>query len=351
MTVPEIESAELSKRIRQGELSSVYYIYGRDVMTVENATKAIFKKKLGKEWRSEIEKLDGAELDVSELADKTEICPMLSECNAILVNDLNAEDLNADKLSVLTEAIENIPDFTLLIFNITGFDVKKGKKTFSAKNKKLTDAIMKKGTVCHCGLKTAGELSKWVVDTVQKNGCTISKFNAEKLCEYCLMDSMQVSSELKKLCDYKNGGEITLEDIDALVSGQMETDSFKLAKAVIAMNASQSFVILDDLLNKRNEPVAVLSAIAMSFTDLYRARAAVASGRQPEEVIVDFGYKGRDFAVKNAFRDCRKISLESLRKCICILRDTDRQLKQTGTSPKIALQKALTQMLIAAREK
>ena len=349
--MPEIESAELSKRIRQGELSSVYYIYGRDVLTVENATKAIFKKRLGKDWRSGTEKLDGAELDVSELADKLEICPMLSDCNAILVNDLNAEDLTADKLSVLIDAVENIPDFTLLVFNITGFDVKKGKKTFSAKNKKLTDTIMKKGTVCHCGLKTAADLSRWVVETAQKSGCIISKSNAEKLCEYCLMDSMQVTGELKKLCDYKMSGEITLEDIDALVSSQMETDSFKLAKSVIAMNADRSFVILDDLLNKRNEPVAVLSAISMSFTDLYRARAAVAAGRQPEEVIVDFGYKGRDFAVRNAFRDCRKISLESFRKCICILRDTDRQLKQTGTSPKIALQKALTQMLMAAREK
>ncbi len=349
--MPETGSDELLKTIRQGDISSVYYIYGRDILTVENATKAIFKKKLGKDWRENVERLDGGELDVSGLADKMEMCPMFSECNALLVNDLNAEELTADKLELLLDSIGNIPDSTLLIFNITGFDIKKGKKAFSGKNKKLVDAVMKKGTVCQCELKTASQLSKWVIDTVGKNGCTISGSNAQKLCEYCLMDSLQVAGELKKLCDYKNGGEITGEDIDILVSSQMETDSFKLARSVIAMNANQSFIILEELFNKRNEPVAVLSAISMSFTDLYRARAAIAAGRQPEEVIVDFGYKGRDFAVRNAFRDCRKISLESLRKCICILRDTDRQLKQSGSSSKIALQTALTRMIMAAREK
>ena len=49
--MPETGSDELLKTIRQGDISSVYYIYGRDILTVENATKAIFKKKLGKDWR------------------------------------------------------------------------------------------------------------------------------------------------------------------------------------------------------------------------------------------------------------------------------------------------------------
>ena len=42
--MPEIDSTELLKNIRKGEFSPVYYIYGKDVMTVENAAKAIFKK-------------------------------------------------------------------------------------------------------------------------------------------------------------------------------------------------------------------------------------------------------------------------------------------------------------------
>ena len=32
----EMNSAELLKKIKSGELSGIYYIYGKDVMTVEN---------------------------------------------------------------------------------------------------------------------------------------------------------------------------------------------------------------------------------------------------------------------------------------------------------------------------
>lgn len=59
--------------------------------------------------------------------------------------------------------------------------------------------------------------------------------------------------------------------------------------------------------------------------------------------------KEENLQVNNADRDCRKISLENIRRCICILRDTDRKLKQSSASHKIILEKALTEMLIAAR--
>lgn len=347
--MPEINSADILKKLKAGELNNVYYIYGKDVLTVENVTKAVLKKALGKSWNSDCTRLEGKNIDISGLLDIMEINPMFADYNAILINDLNAEELSADKIQQLTEAIEVIPDYTILVINITGFDVKNGKRFFTGKNKKLADCIAKKGIVCECGLKTMPVISKSIMDTAQKQGCTISKRNAEKLAEYCLMDTMQIRSELEKLCAYRENEEIRSEDIDLLVSGQIETDSFKLAKAVTSLNAGQAFFLLDNLLEKRNEPVAVLSAISMAFLDLYRARAAMTVDKRQNDIVNDFKYKGREFAVNNAYRDCRRISLENICRCICILRDTDRKLKHSSASQKIILEKALTEMLIAAR--
>lgn len=347
--MPQINSAELLKKIKSGELSNIYYIYGRDIMTIENAVKAILKKALGKDWKNNYTKIEGKNIDVSNLVDTLEICPMFSEYNAVLVNDLNAEELSADKLSQLIDSIENIADFTLFIIDITGFDAAGGKKSLSGKNKKLADAVSKRGIVCECGVKTMSQTVKSISDSAVKQGCSISGKNAQMLAEYCLMDSMQITNELNKLCAYREGQEIRAEDIETLVSGQIETDSFKLARAVVSMNSSQAFFLLDDLLNKRNEPIAVLSAISMSFLDLYRARTAMTVNKRTNDIVADFGYKGREFAVNNAYRDCRRISLENLRKCICILRDTDKKLKSSSGTQRIILEKALTQMLVAAR--
>lgn len=347
--MPQINSSELLRKVKAGELSNVYYIYGKDILTVENAAKAILKKALGKDWRNDYTKIEDKNLDVSNLIDTLEVCPMFAEYNAVLVNDLNAKEISKDSLKQLTGMIADIPEFTIFIINITGFDIYGGKKAVTGENKKIIDAVAKKGIVCECGVKTTAEAVKSICDSAIKQGCTISSKNAQMLSEYCLMDSMQIANELKKLCAYREGEEIRAEDIDALVSGQIETDSFKLAKAVVTLNASQAFYLLDDLLNKRNEPIAVLSAISMSFLDLYRARAAMIVNKRPQDIVEDFKYKGREFAVNNAYRDCRKISLENLRKCIGILRDTDKKLKSSSGTQRIVLEKALTQMLMAAR--
>lgn len=50
----------------------------------------------------------------------------------------------------------------------------------------------------------------------------------------------------------------------------------------------------------------ILYVLSMSFVDLSRARAAISAGVETSKAAADFGYKGREFAMRNAFRDCRK---------------------------------------------
>lgn len=346
-----LSPSDLLKRLKAGELSNAYYIYGKDIAAVENATKAVMKKHMGKDWESSAAKLCGSELNVSELCDMLEICPMFSEWNGVVINDLNGEELSSDDLKLVTEAIGSLPDYTLLVINITGFDVNNGKKTMTAKNKKLADAVEKKGVVCSCELKTMAVLAKYITDKAQKSGCGISKRAAEMLVDICRYDTLKIENELAKLCAYRENGEIQCEDIEELVDIGIETDAFRLSKAIAGYNPPLAMEILNKLIRKREEPVAVISAVSMSFLDLYRARTAMASGKRVNDVIVDFRYGGRSFAVENAFRDSRRISVESLRKCIDILRNADRSLKKTGAIPQLILEKTVTELLMTVRRK
>lgn len=347
----ELSPAELLKKIKSGELSRAYYIYGKDIITVENASKAVLKKHIGKNWESEITKLNGSELDISALCDMLEMCPMLSEWNAVLINDLNAEELSADNLKTLTEAIANLPEYTLLILNITGFDVKKGKRAMTAKNKKLADSVSKIGVVCECGLKTMPVLVKSITEKAQKQGCSISKKTAEMLAETCHSDSMMIENELEKLCAYRENEEIRPEDVEELVFAGIETDAFRLSRAIASYNPSAAMDIVNRLIQKKEEPVSIISAVSMAFLDLYRARTAMAADKRAADVIADFGYGARKFAVDNAFRDSRRISVEGLRKCIFLLRNADRSLKNTGAIPELILEKTVTEMLMEVRRK
>ncbi len=347
----ELNPTDLLKKIKAGELSRAYYFYGQDVATVENASKAVLKKHLGKEWRNEITRLDGGSLDISALADMVEICPMFSQWNAVVINDINGEELLADDLKMLTDIITQLPGYTLLVINITGFDIKKGKKAISPKNKKITDAVSKIGVVCECGFKTVPVLVKSVCEKAQKMGAVINKKAAEMLVEACHCDTMQIENELGKLCAYRENEEITPEDVDTLVSTGIETDAFKLSRAISGYNPSVAMEILHRLIEKKEEPIAIISAVSLSFLDMYRARAAMTADKRSGDVIADFGYGARRFAVDNAFRDSRRITLESLRCCIDLLRNADRKLKSNGAVPEVILEKTVTEMLMAVRRK
>jgi DNA polymerase-3 subunit delta len=89
----------------------------------------------------------------------------------------------------------------------------------------------------------------------------------------------------------------------------------------------------------------IIATISNTFIDLYRASAAKASGRTIGNMMSDFGYT-RDFVVKNAFRDCSKMSQKKLRGCIQILRDTAVMLNSTGADERVALEQAIAKMLV-----
>ncbi len=341
----QADAKTITAQLKKGELHNLYYLYGQNVSGVELLTKAIIKKAVGDNEEFAINKLSGRELNVSDFRDMTEMIPMMSDYNCILVNDYNCDEQKEDKTKQLIEALREIPPHTVVIFNVTGFDVKNGRKTVSGKNKKLIDFAAKNGIVCEQGIKTPAELAKEITAKVSSRGGMISLNNAQELAAMCLSDTLLINNEIEKLCAYADGREITGEMLEKLVSRQRDVTVYKLAGAVCSFNQKAAFDALDELMEQRVNRGIILGTISNSFLDLYRAACARQSGRSISDVMGDFDYK-REFAVRNAFRDSSRISVQRLRKCIAILRNTAAQLNSTSANEKIMLEKAVTQMLM-----
>lgn len=345
--MPQISVTELNKKLKNKEYSSLYYFYGKDIMSIELYTKTLIKKLVSDDDAIyNFHKFNGKDIDLSEFSETVEALPMFVPYVCIAVNDLNAEDLTSEDINFLIKILSDVPETTIIIFYNTAIDVCNGKKAPTTKNKKIMDCISKNGYLCEFPIKTAAELSRQIVATVEKKGGSISSSNASYIAELCLCDSMLISGEIDKLTYYVKEREITKEDIDSLVSRQVNSNAFDLSKAVVSLNKKKALLLLDELFYQRAEPVAVLAAISMSFMDLYRASLAVVRGIHPSDVVSDFSYKAnRKFAVDYAFRDCRRINIQHLRRCIKILSDTDLALKSSKTDGRILLEKAIVQMV------
>ena len=354
-----LEPKAIAPALKKGEVSNIYYIYGTDVTEVERVTGQIIKAVVGDAEDFALTKLQGRLLDFDSLYDLVQMMPMMSEYNCILINDYNFEkpaenmrghtaDFYNDRLMSI---IKEIPPQTVVICNVTGFSVatkydsKKRDYVISDKNKKLADYAAKNGVVCKCSKRTPQELSKTIANKASARGGMIPVRTAERLAQMCLCDSLRIDNEIEKLCAYAAGREITMEMLDELVHEDSEMTGFKLAAAVASMNSRAAFDAIDEMNIDDKNRMMVLSAVQTTFLDLYRAAIAVNSGVGVDQVVSDFGYYGRKFAVEKAFRDCRKMSVRKYRGCIKILRDINVLLNSSAADPKTVFEEAVTKML------
>lgn len=341
-----VTATEFEKNIKSQNVQNIYYIYGLDSGRVIKLAEAVRQKVLGKGYTAaDYMKFDGDGFSLSEFLETAEMYPMFSEYNFIEINDLNADTLKSDELKKFISLLENIPEKTIVLISMTGFDIKGGKKTVGAKNKKILDTSSKYGVSVEVEIRKSTELYKYVIEYALENGSVINSQNARRIAELCLGNTSAVENEVDKLCAYADGAEITGEMIDEMVSVGLDTNAFALASAVASFNAPLAMKLLDELTSLRIESIAILSAVSSAFIDLYRASCAMASSMNEADVVSDFSYRGREFVVRNAFRDARKTSVQHLRKCLLILAEADMKCKSTALDSKIIIEKAIAMML------
>lgn len=338
---------QLINSLNLKDFKRIYYIYGKDIVSIESLVKKIINSVVPSGDDFNIYKLDGKNLNLDEFLDVAESCPMFAEYKCITIHDFNCDSAPVDTVKALISALDNTPNSSIIVFYVTGFDVKNGKKYPTAKNKKLIDYISKNGMVFEAVQKTLVQTVKEIQEICKHNSCNISYDTAQLIANKCLNDSLIIKNELQKLLDFANGSEITTSMVNDLTCNYYDVDAFDFSKAIVSMNGQLSLSILNQLYSLRAEPIAVLSAVSMAFIDLYRVKIALSTGRNENDILADFNYKGREFVVKNYIRDAYKIKLEHLRECINILKRTNLVLITSSVDGKILLEQAVADMINA----
>ena len=79
---------------------------------------------------------------------------------------------------------------------------------------------------------------------------------------------------------------------------------------------------------------------------MYRVKCAKAANVNENELAQYYSYKGREFLIKNASRDCRNISFESLRASIDILQRADELMKSSSIDKNLLLEETVAKLLL-----
>lgn len=332
------------------------FLCGEDSLTVAQTEKKILKKLTDGSALSD-SSFDGQAVDLDRLADACTFCPMFQPYNVILIRDFDADMHNPAAIDTMLGIFENVaPRVVVLIVMraLPVYEIKRNAPVFLPKYKKMMTFFEKQGILCICEKRNAIQLSKQIQERAKRHGSEISRPLSEQLAARCLCDSTLIHTELDKLLACADGEPITQEMLDALTAALPDADAFRLARAVTGGNGNAAFKMLADLTAKSEDSktiLSLLSVISTTFIDLYRAKLGQGAAKQAETIAADFGYpKNREFAVRNAMRDCGSMTVPQLRTCIRILRETDKACKSSRTAPRLLLEQAFVRMLNVRRD-
>jgi len=334
----KITEDSLKDNLKLNKLSNLYYFYGKEVFLVKHYTDNVRQKFAPDLDEFNLVKFTGLS-DFDSLEEAIETLPVFAEKKVVIINDLNAEKLDADTLDRITALLADIPEYCAVIISITGFEPGK-----NAKTKKLLACIETHGVICDFEPLSKAKAAEQIIKKASRSGCIISRSDAEYLYDLTLGSLTLIGAEVEKLASYAGkGGTITKEAIDFLTPRLTETSVYELASALTAKRANTAFRILDDLMAQNVQAVVILGSLSGAFVDFYRARLGKDYRQQSAKVAADFNYpKNRAWLMGKV----PSADISYIKKCISLLYRADIKLKSTTLNDRTVIEKTMTEILV-----
>ena len=189
---------------------------------------------------------------------------------------------------------------------------------------KLLAALKKTGEVHDFKQPTGKALAKWSITYADKLGLELPEEVAAQLVTRCSDDKVRVSREVEKLALYADGV-ATMEDLEALVRPDLQSNIFRFVDALGAGDRGEALGLLEALLATGEPPLRIVYMIRRQFRLLARARSLFEEGTPRPEVAS--ALKVPPFVAKKLEEQARKMDEGDLESALALVLDLEGGLK------------------------
>ncbi len=342
--MPKIDFRKLNEEIKKNNLTGAYFLFGSEQYLLMKYLEKLLKRAVPDMSAFNLQRFEAekGQIDWGAVEDAVQNLPMMALRKVVVLHNLNPDQLSTEEMKRLQKLVEELPDSTIFVLYITGFElpVKSSRKV-----QNFLKFMEKNGTVVDFLPLSKNDLSRYLVSEAAKSGCVLSTEVAGRMVEDCGADLTTLLSNLEKVISYTGQGEITIKTVEELTEKTMDATAFDLANAVLRGNLDTALRAVAELKAQRVEPIMIAGAVNSAFVDLYRAKCALAAGKTAADMTADFGYNPRiRFRVDNAFRSAGRMELETLRRGMRLLKKLDSQLKSSRSEPYELLETTLVQI-------
>ena len=256
-----------------------YLIYGlENYLIKKNINKIIDELKVTSD---EIINLDMNYDSINDLIMEASTINMFSTKKLIICDNsifLSSSSDKNDNVDELIKYIENAFKDTYILF------ILREEKIDS--RKKICKILSKEAKVYVCEKIESYKLNNYVMDYIRDNGYSISSKNVDFLLSKTHYELSNVINEIDKLFIYKDKDKkITEEDIEKVITRNIETNIFELTNAIIKKDRSKIEEIYKDLLLSKEGPIKLIITIANQFRLYLQVKIMRNSGYSEKEIV------------------------------------------------------------------
>jgi DNA polymerase-3 subunit delta len=324
--------AEAYKIISQGKRYPVYLLFGPEDYETEQLEKLLVKRFVTPEMRDfNYIKLFGSDISDKDLVSAAGKYPMMAEYQCVVCTSFDKIKIS-DK-ALLAKFFADPVETTVLILRAEKID----------KRTTLYKEIQNKGFVFEAKKKYENQIVDWIVAQVNARGGQISRATAEILFGFVGTNLRELDGEIEKILLYlKDEKNISDEDVSAVVGFTRELTAFELANAIAVGNFNTAYKIGNQLLQKGEALVKILSGLYFQFNKLWQIAYLIGQRKTDGDIASEL--KLSPFFLKRERKVALRISLSGYHCIMKNLAEFDRYLKTTSVKDSSVFGRLLLQL-------
>ena len=327
-----MEIKDFEKQISSNELKNIYFLYGDEPFLIETKVKAIKKKLIDPSFADfNFALYNGKDNDVTDVLTNAAAFPVMADRKLIILKNTGfLSNQKSREFKELREFITDIPDYLCLLIVEDGFDKKK---------ETSIRFIEEHGGIVRYDFMPQPQVEKWLEKLFEKNEKIIYPKELTAMVKRCGGSLMNIYQEFLKLMSYMGDRtKVTAEDIENVVLKSLDVAIFDLVDHIIENRPAKAMEAYKELLEHKNEPISIISAISSKLSDLLAAKILSSEGVPVSEMGKYLECLPQDWLIKKTVNQSKKFGEKYLRRMVKKCLDYDIKVKTGLMDKEIALQ-------------
>jgi DNA polymerase-3 subunit delta len=338
---------DVLKQVKKNQLSPVYLMYGSESYFMHDLRKEITKR-AANQGEENVLVYDLEEVPIQEVVADAETYPFFSDKNIIIaVNPVflkaKAEKLPFEHdLQALENYVQQPADYSILVLVAPYEKIDE--------RKKISKQLKKHATVAVCNPIKEEDAADWIHSLASSFGIKIQDEALEVIQAETATDLYLLESELMKLAMYVGeGGFVSKEIAEQLISHTANSSSLRLVDAVIEQDLTKAITIFKELEKLNEEPIALIGLLAFQYRTMLRVKLLQQKGYSQFQMQKQLGV--HPYVVKIAMRRERQFTYEQLADIISELTEADTKMKQSSMDKGLIFELLLYRLVQIASKK